>query len=191
MRGSLGVLIAGYLVSVLAAATVSAAERPNVIVIMTDDQGTADLGAAGATDIETPHLDALGQAGCSIQSVLRRGAGLLAVASRAAHRPPSFSRRHAVERLGGCRCSPACRRGKSRSPRCSRQRATPPVTSASGTSASAAKRCRWGRASTFRSATWGAASTIIRISFTGADRTGTTSFATVARCSFRADSSAI
>jgi arylsulfatase A len=40
-----------------------AADRPNVIVIMTDDQGTADLGIAGATDIETPHLDSLARRG--------------------------------------------------------------------------------------------------------------------------------
>jgi arylsulfatase A len=44
-------------------ATAFAVERPNVIVIMTDDQGTADLGAAGATDVETPHLDALARRG--------------------------------------------------------------------------------------------------------------------------------
>ena len=34
-----------------------------MIVILTDDQGTADLGAAGATDLETPHLDALARRG--------------------------------------------------------------------------------------------------------------------------------
>ena len=37
--------------------------RPNVILILTDDQGSADLRIAGATDIETPHLDALAQRG--------------------------------------------------------------------------------------------------------------------------------
>ena len=37
--------------------------RPNVIVILTDDQGTSDLGVAGSTDIETPHLDALARRG--------------------------------------------------------------------------------------------------------------------------------
>ena len=39
------------------------AERPNVIIILTDDQGYGDLGCFGATDIETPHLDKLGKDG--------------------------------------------------------------------------------------------------------------------------------
>src|SRR5262249_7959139 len=37
--------------------------RPNVIVILTDDQGTADLHIAGASDIDTPHLDNLARRG--------------------------------------------------------------------------------------------------------------------------------
>ena len=59
------------LVVVLTAAMASRADerdgaesvRPNVIVILTDDQGTADLHIAGATDIETPHLDDLARRG--------------------------------------------------------------------------------------------------------------------------------
>jgi arylsulfatase A-like enzyme len=37
--------------------------HPNVIVILTDDQGTADLHVAGASDIDTPHLDDLARNG--------------------------------------------------------------------------------------------------------------------------------
>ncbi len=33
--------------------------RPNVVVILTDDQGSADLGCYGSTDLETPHVDGL------------------------------------------------------------------------------------------------------------------------------------
>ena len=63
MSKSFRVLIAPYLVNAVVVASAFAADRPNVIVIMTDDQGTADLGAAGATDVETPHLDALARRG--------------------------------------------------------------------------------------------------------------------------------
>jgi len=37
--------------------------RPNVIIILTDDQGYGDLGCFGANDISTPHLDKLGNNG--------------------------------------------------------------------------------------------------------------------------------
>ncbi|MGH9674572.1 MAG: sulfatase-like hydrolase/transferase [Bryobacteraceae bacterium] len=37
--------------------------RPNFIVICTDDQGGRDLGCFGATDLKTPHIDALAASG--------------------------------------------------------------------------------------------------------------------------------
>jgi arylsulfatase A-like enzyme len=40
-----------------------AAERPNVIIIYTDDQGTVDLSCYGTTDIHTPHIDSLASRG--------------------------------------------------------------------------------------------------------------------------------
>jgi len=41
----------------------AAADRPNVIFILADDQGSADLGCYGATDLETPHTDSLAARG--------------------------------------------------------------------------------------------------------------------------------
>lgn len=38
-------------------------ERPNVILIYSDDQGYADLGIYGSADLETPHLDKLAKSG--------------------------------------------------------------------------------------------------------------------------------
>ena len=38
-------------------------DRPNVVLILTDDQGYADAGVFGATDFETPYLDQLASEG--------------------------------------------------------------------------------------------------------------------------------
>ncbi len=47
------------------AGSLLAAERatPNIIVIMTDDQGYADAGFQGSKDLRTPHMDALAESG--------------------------------------------------------------------------------------------------------------------------------
>lgn len=51
--------------AVIASERPSAAEpaRPNVLVIMADDQGSVDLGCYGAKDLHTPHTDALAARG--------------------------------------------------------------------------------------------------------------------------------
>ena len=38
-------------------------QKPNVIIIYTDDQGTLDAGCYGATDLYTPNIDRLGRSG--------------------------------------------------------------------------------------------------------------------------------
>ena len=35
---------------------VFAAGKPNILVVLTDDQGCGDLSAAGTKDIRTPHM---------------------------------------------------------------------------------------------------------------------------------------
>ena len=53
-----------FLISTVGAlAAGAAARRPNVIVIVADDLGYADVGFQGAKDIPTPHLDRLAAAG--------------------------------------------------------------------------------------------------------------------------------
>ena len=42
-----------------------AADRPNVIVIMADDLGYADVGFQGCKDIPTPNIDQLAKDGAS------------------------------------------------------------------------------------------------------------------------------
>ncbi|MEQ8422520.1 MAG: sulfatase-like hydrolase/transferase, partial [Arenibacter algicola] len=41
----------------------SVKSQPNVIVIMTDDQGSIDLNSYGATDLYTPNMDRLAKEG--------------------------------------------------------------------------------------------------------------------------------
>jgi arylsulfatase A-like enzyme len=42
--------------------------RPNFTVLLTDDQAYCDLGCMGATDLATPHLDALAGSGALLLS---------------------------------------------------------------------------------------------------------------------------
>jgi arylsulfatase A len=59
-------LMNGRLVGALLAGTievVAASQVPNVVVILTDDQGWADVGIYGAEGFETPHLDELAAEG--------------------------------------------------------------------------------------------------------------------------------
>ena len=46
------------------ASAAGAADRPNIVVIFTDDQGYADVGCFGAKGFETPNLDRLAKQGC-------------------------------------------------------------------------------------------------------------------------------
>src|SRR5437667_11000213 len=41
----------------------AASRRPNFILIVADDLGCHDLGCLGATDLKTPHIDALAASG--------------------------------------------------------------------------------------------------------------------------------
>lgn len=42
-----------------------AATRPNIIVILADDQGWGDLSTNGNTNLKTPHIDSLAKGGAS------------------------------------------------------------------------------------------------------------------------------
>ncbi len=56
-------LLAAALAAVLATASALAARPPNLVVIMTDDQGYHDVGFNGGKDIPTPHLDSIARNG--------------------------------------------------------------------------------------------------------------------------------
>lgn len=48
-----------FLVLLMCSSLTHAQNKPNVIIIYTDDQGSVDLGSYGATDLMTPNMDAL------------------------------------------------------------------------------------------------------------------------------------
>jgi len=52
-----------FLFAAAAGAGAAAPPAPNFVVIMTDDQGSRDLGCFGASDLKTPHIDALAASG--------------------------------------------------------------------------------------------------------------------------------
>lgn len=51
------------ILSALAGHSLSAESKPNILVIVSDDQGYSDAGFNGCKDIPTPHLDALAKSG--------------------------------------------------------------------------------------------------------------------------------
>lgn len=55
--------LAAFLSLVLLAGLGKAAERPNIIYLMSDDQSTDSLGCYGNPDVQTPHLDQLASEG--------------------------------------------------------------------------------------------------------------------------------
>ena len=52
-----------FLMLALACSASVQAEKPNLIVILTDDQGYADVGFNGCKDIPTPHIDSIAENG--------------------------------------------------------------------------------------------------------------------------------
>ena len=55
--------MAAFHPSAAAQRTAPSADRPNVVLIITDDVGYGDFGSYGATDVRTPHIDRLARQG--------------------------------------------------------------------------------------------------------------------------------
>ena len=56
--------LAGFtLLTLTAAVAAPAADKPNVLIILSDDQGYADAGFQGSKEVPTPHLDTLARTG--------------------------------------------------------------------------------------------------------------------------------
>ena len=52
----------------LLASALSAAEKPNIIVFLTDDQGWGDLSSNGNTNLATPYIDSIGEKGATLDN---------------------------------------------------------------------------------------------------------------------------
>ena len=82
--------IVSVLFVLLSAVCAGAAEdKPNVIIILTDDQGTLDAGCYGSADLQTPHIDALAQRGVRFTQFY--AAALSRAFSPSARPPPTCS----------------------------------------------------------------------------------------------------
>ena len=65
------------------------AHRPNIVLVMADDQGWGQVSYNGHPQLKTPHLDAMAGSGHPLQPFLRRRASVLTHACIGAHRPES------------------------------------------------------------------------------------------------------
>jgi len=59
MASRIVIILLSVFISLVCHGQDEAAERPNFLIILTDDMGYTDLGACGGTDIPTPNLDQL------------------------------------------------------------------------------------------------------------------------------------
>ena len=73
------------------------ARQPNILMIVGDDMGYADIGVHGSKDIPTPNIDALARERHPLHRCLRDRAVLLPDARRLAHRPLSAAVRARVQ----------------------------------------------------------------------------------------------
>ena len=60
--------------------------QPNIVFIMADDLGYGDLSCYGASDLNTPHIDRMGERGSAFQRLLREWGRLFANSYRIPHR---------------------------------------------------------------------------------------------------------
>ena len=57
------ILLFGFMILGLISCNKSSVEKPNIIIVFTDDQGYADLGCYGAKGFTTPNLDNMAKEG--------------------------------------------------------------------------------------------------------------------------------
>jgi arylsulfatase A len=76
-----------------------AANRPNVVVIMSDDMGYADLSSYGGTDIKTPNIDGIGRDGVRLTDFYANG--VLCSPTRAGFINGRYQQRYLIDNVIG------------------------------------------------------------------------------------------
>ena len=75
------------------------APKPNIIVILADDMGYADIGAHGCKDIPTPNIDRIAAHGVRFTNAYANGS--FCTPTRAALMSCRYQHRYGIEDLGG------------------------------------------------------------------------------------------
>ncbi len=88
-------LVAAIVLSLAASPTAS--EKPNIVIIFADDLGYGDLGCYGSPTIRTPNLDRMAAEGLRFTDFYSAGGSLHSQPSGAADRSLSDSQRHVWE----------------------------------------------------------------------------------------------
>jgi hypothetical protein len=78
---------------------VPATVRPNIVLIMSDDMGYADLSSYGATDIKTPNIDSLGRDGVRLTDFYANG--VLCSPTRAGLINGRYQQRYLIDNVVG------------------------------------------------------------------------------------------
>ena len=96
MRACLGVVALLVLSLASGAAPVAGHQaRPNVVLIITDDMGWADIGSYGAPDVRTPHIDSLARDGVKLTDFYANG--VLCTPTRAGLMSGRYQQRYGLE----------------------------------------------------------------------------------------------
>jgi arylsulfatase A-like enzyme len=97
MRSCVGILavITFFFPSSMYAAQSADPTRPNVVLIMTDDMGWADIGSYGAPDIRTPNIDSLARDGVKLTDFYSNG--VLCTPTRAGLMSGRYQQRYGLE----------------------------------------------------------------------------------------------
>lgn len=91
--------LAALLLAPLAGLTAAEPARPNIVIILLDDLGSADLGCQGSKDLATPNMDRLATSGVRFTQAYANGS--FCTPTRAALMGGRYQQRFGVEALAG------------------------------------------------------------------------------------------